>query len=395
MADKRLSMLLDRSRHTAGTTTLIGVVLLALNLRAAIAALSPLLPDVQADLGLSNVTAGLLTTLPVLCFGLFAPVATLLGRWIGGRPALLAAMVGIVLGSAVRTVPGMWWMLVGTVLIGIAITIGNVLVPAVVKQDFALRQGTVTALTTAALTGGAALAAGVAAPLAQTALGWQGAQLMVGGLAVVAAVVWAPQLRHRHTTVAVPAGGPSVLTSPVTWALATIMGTQSLVYYALLAWLPALLRDGGVSAADAGLALGLFNLLGIATAVATPVLAARLIDQRRLGVAVGAVWAAGLAGLLVAPAWYLLWAAVTGLAQGAGIGLALALIVLRARNSQSARRLSGTVQFIGYLMGAAGPLLFGMLYDASAGWSVPLAALVLASVTMAAAGYRAGRDRPV
>ncbi|GIJ26604.1 MFS transporter [Micromonospora qiuiae] len=388
-------MLLDRSRHTAGTTTLIGVVLLALNLRAAIAALSPLLPDVQADLGLSNVTAGLLTTLPVLCFGLFAPVATLLGRWIGGRPALLAAMVGIVLGSAVRTVPGMWWMLVGTVLIGIAITIGNVLVPAVVKQDFALRQGTVTALTTAALTGGAALAAGVAAPLAQTALGWQGAQLMVGGLAVVAAVVWAPQLRHRHTTVAVPAGGPSVLTSPVTWALATIMGTQSLVYYALLAWLPALLRDGGVSAADAGLALGLFNLLGIATAVATPVLAARLIDQRRLGVAVGAVWAAGLAGLLVAPAWYLLWAAVTGLAQGAGIGLALALIVLRARNSQSARRLSGTVQFIGYLMGAAGPLLFGMLYDASAGWSVPLAALVLASVTMAAAGYRAGRDRPV
>ncbi|MEV6812660.1 MFS transporter [Micromonospora sp. NPDC051296] len=379
----------------AGPATLLGVVLLALNLRAAIAVLSPLLPDVQADLDLGNFTAGLLTTLPVLCFGLFAPLAALLGRRIGMEAALLAGMLGIVVGSVVRTVPGIWWMIAGTVVIGAAITVGNVLVPGVVKQDFAHRQGTVTALTTAALTGGAAVAAAVAAPLAHTGIGWRGTLLLVGGLAAVAAVVWAPQLRRRHAAGTLALGGTSVRRSPVTWALAAFMGMQSLTYYALLAWLPTILRDGGVSPAGAGWALGLFNLLGIATAVAAPAVAGRLPDQRLLGVGVAAAWAVGLFGLLLAPALYLLWAAVTGLAQGAGIGLALTLIVLRARGPQSARQLSGTVQSVGYLVGAAGPLLLGGLRDASAGWSVPLAALCVAAVTMGTAAWWAGRNRQV
>ncbi|WP_433528096.1 MFS transporter [Micromonospora sp. CA-263727] len=377
----------------AGSGALLGVVLLALNLRAAIAVLSPLLPDVQADLDLGNFAAGLLTTLPVLCFGLFAPLAALLGRRIGMEAALLAGMLGIVAGSVVRTVPGIWWMIAGTVVIGAAITIGNVLVPGMVKQDFARRQGTVTALTTAALTGGAAVAAAVAAPLAHTGIGWRGTLLLVGALAAVAAVVWAPQLRRRHRAGTLTLGGGSVRRSPITWALAAFMGMQSLTYYALLAWLPTILRDGGVSPADAGWALGLFNLLGIATAVAAPAVAGRLPDQRLLGVGVAAAWTVGLSGLLLAPALYLLWAAVTGLAQGAGIGLALALIVLRAGGPQSARQLSGTVQSVGYLVGAAGPLLLGGLRDASAGWNVPLAALCFAAVTMGTAAWWAGRDR--
>ncbi|MDG4797890.1 MFS transporter [Micromonospora sp. WMMD1082] len=277
--------------------------------------------------------------------------------------------------------------------IGAAITVGNVLVPTVVKQDFAHRQGGVTALTTAALTGGAALAAALAAPLAQTGLGWRGTLLLVGGLAAVAAAVWAPRLHRRHPPPPIAVGRTSVLRSPITWALAVFMGMQSLTYYALLAWLPTILRDGGASAADAGWALGLFNLLGIATAVAAPAVAGRLRDQRLLGVLVAAAWAVGLAGLLAAPTLYLLWSAVAGLAQGAGIGLALTLIVLRAGGAQSARQLSGTVQSVGYLVGAAGPLLLGGLRDASGGWSVPLAALAGAAVAMGIAAWWAGQAR--
>ncbi|MEU6205411.1 MFS transporter [Micromonospora musae] len=380
---------------TAGPLTLLGVVLLALNLRAAIAGLAPLLPDVRLELGLGSGTAGLLTTLPVLCFGLISPFAALLGRRIGVQRSLLMAMLVIVAGSLVRAAPGIWWLLAGTVLIGAGITVGNVLVPSAVKQDFPHRQGAVTALTTAALTGGAALAAAVTAPLAHTGLGWRGALLVVGAPAAVAAVVWLPQLRRRHVAPPLRLGGATVLRSPVTWALAAFMGMQSLTYYAMLAWLPTLLRDGGVSAADAGWALALFNLLGIATAVLTPTLAARRGDQRGLGLLVCLTWAACLLGLLAAPSWYLVWATIGGLAQGAGIGLALTLLVLRARTPESARDLSGTVQSVGYLLGATGPVLVGVLHDGSGGWRFPLTALCVAVAAMALAVLGAGRDRQV
>ncbi|SCL33792.1 MFS transporter, CP family, cyanate transporter [Micromonospora rhizosphaerae] len=384
-----------RGRRAAGPLALLGVVLLALNLRAAIAGLAPLLPDVRADLGLSSGTAGLLTTLPVLCFGLLSPFAALLGRRIGIEAALLLAMLGIVAGSLVRTAPGLWWLVAGTVVVGAGITVGNVLVPSIVKQDFSDRQGPVTALTTAALTGGAALAAAVTAPLAHIGLGWRGALLLVGGLAAVAAIAWLPQLRRRHVAPVVRLGGAAVLRSPVTWQLAGFMGMQSLTYYAILAWLPTLLRDAGVSAAGAGWALALFNLLGIATAVAAPALAARRRDQRGLGLLVCATWGVGLLGLLVAPALYLLWATLTGLAQGAGIGLALALLVIRARTPESARDLSGTVQSVGYLLGSTGPVLVGLLHDVSDDWTAPLVALCVAVTVMAAAALGAGRDRQV
>ncbi|MEU5566513.1 MFS transporter [Micromonospora musae] len=379
----------------AGPLTLLGVVLLALNLRAAIAGLAPLLPDVRLELGLGSGTAGLLTTLPVLCFGLISPFAALLGRRIGVQRSLLMAMLVIIAGSLVRAAPGIWWLLAGTVLIGAGITVGNVLVPSAVKQDFSQRQGAVTALTTAALTGGAALAAAVTAPLAHTGLGWRGALLVVGAPAAVAALVWLPQLRRRHVAPPLRLGDTAVLRSPVTWALAAFMGMQSLTYYAMLAWLPTLLRDGGVSAADAGWALALFNLLGIATAVLTPTLAARRGDQRGLGLLVCLTWAACLLGLLAAPSGYLVWATIGGLAQGAGIGLALTLLVLRARTPESARDLSGTVQSVGYLLGATGPVLVGVLHDGSGGWTFPLTALCVAVAAMAVAVLGAGRDRQV
>jgi CP family cyanate transporter-like MFS transporter len=383
-----------RPRH-AGRLALLGVILLALNLRAAIAGLAPLLPDVRLDLGLGSGTAGLLTTLPVLCFGLLSPLAALLGRRIGIERALLLAMLGIVAGSLLRTVAGVGWVVAGTVVIGAGITVGNVLVPSFVKQDFPQRQGRVTAMTTAALTGGAAIAAAVSAPLAHAGLGWRGGLLVVGGLAAVAALAWLPQLRRRHVAPVLRLGGTAVLRSPVTWQLAVFMGMQSLTYYAVLAWLPTLLRDEGVPAADAGWSLALFNVLGIATAMAAPALAARRRDQRGLALVTCLAWAVGLLGLLLLPALYLLWSVLAGLAQGAGIGLALALLVLRARTPESARDLSGAVQSVGYLLGATGPVVVGVLHDASASWTVPLVALCVAVAVMALASLGAGRDRQV
>jgi CP family cyanate transporter-like MFS transporter len=382
-----------------GWATLLGLLLVALNLRAAIAGLAPLLPDVRQDLGLSRGAAGLLTTLPVLCFGLLSTFAVWVGRRVGTEAALLVAMLLVVAGSLARSAPGLAAMLVGTVVIGAGITIGNVLVPSAVKAHFPDRQGLVTGLYTASFTTGAALAAAAGAPLAHdTALGWRGSLLVWGGMALVGALVWAPQLRVRHEVRATRHDGRTradVRRSPVTWALAAFMGAQALTFYGLLAWLPTMLQDRGVSDHGSGLALALFNLLGIGSALTVPSLAMRSRSQRPLAWLTCGVWAAGLLGFLVAPGAYLLWSVVAGVAQGAGIALVFALLLLRAATPESARELSGLVQSLGYLGGATGPFVVGALRDASDGWSVPLAALVVAVGVMAGASWVGAADRQV
>ncbi|MFD0970598.1 CynX/NimT family MFS transporter [Plantactinospora endophytica] len=381
-----------------GWLTLLGFVLLALNLRAAIAAVPPLLPDLQVDLGLDRSAAGLLTALPVLCFGLLSPFAALLGRRVGIEWALLAAMLGIVLGSLTRTLPHPGWLLVGTALVGAGITVGNVLVPSAVKQHFPGRPGLATGLSTASMTTGATVAAAVSAPLAYAmGWGWRGSLLAIGAFAGVAALGWLPQVRRRHTAPAVEPqrSGAGILRSPVTWQVAVFMGTQSMLYYAILTWLPSILRDQGVAPTRAGAALAVFNLLGIGTALVVPTLAVRRPDQRGLALVVCAGWAVGVLGLLALPTMYLLWTVVAGLAQGAALSLTLTLLVVRARTPASARQLSGAVQSIGYLLSATGPVLFGALRDATTGWDLPLAAMAVVTVLMAVSALGAGRDRQV
>lgn len=386
------------SRRPSAALTLAGMLLLAANLRAAIAGLGPLLPDVRADLAIDRGTAGLLTTVPVICFGLLSPVAVLLGRRLGSERALLLAVLGVAAGSLVRYLPALGWMFGGTALIGAGITLGNVLLPTVVKRDFGHRSGTVTGLYTAAMAGGASVAAAVSAPIAGAVggpAGWRVALLVWAAPALLATALWLPQVRESHPPPPGVAAPGRVRRSPITWALVLFMALQSLVFYALLAWLVTLLRDEGASAGGAGLALSLYNLLGIPTALAAPVLATRRPDQRRVAIPVCAGWLVAVVGLLAAPGLYLLWAVIAGLAQGGGIGLLLILIVLRAGGPEVARALSGTVQTIGYLVGSTGPFLMGALRDATGGWSVPLAVLVVAVVLMSAGALWAAADRQV
>jgi MFS transporter, CP family, cyanate transporter len=385
-----------------------GVVLVALNLRAAIAAVSPLVPELRADLGLSRGAAGLLTTLPVLCFGGLAAVSAALGRRIGNERALLVAMLAVAVGNVVRLVGSAPWLFAGTVVLGGAMAVGNVLTPSVIKEHFVRRAGAVTGIYTGALIGGAAIAAAVSAPIAATAWGWRGALLLwaVPALLAAAALIPIAGLRFRRSDPGSGNGeGPRVggegsarggmrrvLRSPVTWALAVFMGAQSFGYFAVLAWLPELLEEAGVSTGRGGLALGLFNVLGIVTGMAVPAIAGQRADQRVLALTICAGWAIGVLGLLVDREHYLVWSVIAGLAQGASISLVFALIVLRSRTPEVARDLSGTVQSLGYLIGAAGPFILGALRDATRSWNVSLMALLAVIAAMTLAALRAGRS---
>lgn len=370
---------------------LTGVVLLALNMRATLAAVGPLVPDIRQALDLSRGTVGLLTALPVLCFGLLSTGIAAAGQRIGAERALLLAMFGIAAGSVLRFFPHISWLLAGTIIAGAAITATNVLLPGVVKHHFPSGSAMVTGVYTAALVGGAAAASGASAPLAHGAqLGWRGVLLVMAIPALIAAAVWLPQVRSAHRLP--PTGRVKVIGSPITWALAVYMGMQSVLYYSVLTWLPTYLRDFQVSATNAGVALGIFNLIGVLGTLAAPAIAVRLPNQIPLVFATCTLWGSAVAGLYVAPGYYLLWSVIAGIAQGACISLALTLIMLRARTPDVAASLSGAVQSVGYLIAALGPLVVGALRDLTGGWTVPFAFLGLVTVLVAlSAPWAAGR----
>ncbi len=380
-----------------GRLLLAAVLLTALNLRGAIAAVGPVLGGIRADLGLSAAAAGLLTTLPVLCFALLAPLAAAAGRRLGAGRAVLGSLVLLAVAQALRVLDGAPGLLAGTLLAGAAMTVGNVLVPAVVKGGFGRAAGTVTGVYTAGLTAGAAATAAFTAPLAHL-LGWRGALAVEGVLAVVAAGVWAAAARGADRAAAVPVAAGAgrvpvpVWRAPVAWAVAAVLAAQSALYFSLTAWLPTLLADrAGTDVATGSLAASVYQALGIAGSLLVPAVVARRPDQTGLALAVGALWVVPVAGLLAAPGAWPVWAVLAGVAQGAGIALALTLVVLRAADADAAARLSGMTQLVGYGVGALGPVAVGALSGATGGWTAPLLLLLALGLGLAGAGAAAAR----
>ncbi len=374
---------------------LAAVLLTAVNLRAAIAAVGPVLGGIRADTGLSAAAAGLLTTLPVLCFALLAPASAAAGRRLGAGRAVLGSLLLLALAQGLRVLDGPPVLLAGTLLTGAAMTVGNVLVPAVVKGGFGPAAGTVTGLYTAGLTAGAAAAAALTAPLAHL-LGWRGALAVDGLLALAAAAVWAAATRDAGGAVRPggrpPAGRSPLWRSPVAWAVTGVQALHSALYFSLTAWLPSLLADrAGTDAAGGALAATVFQAFGIAGSLLVPAVLVRRPGQAGIAAAVAGLWLVPFTGLLVAPSAWPAWAVLGGLAQGAGIALALTLVVLRSADADTAARLAGMTQLVGYSVGALGPVTVGALSEATGGWTAPLLLMLAVGAGLAVAGVAAAR----
>jgi CP family cyanate transporter-like MFS transporter len=378
------------------------VILLALNLRPLVVAVSPLLPTVRADTGMSAAEAGLLTTLPVLCFGALAPLAPRLGRRFGVEPTLLATMVLIAVGALVRVAAPVPTLLAGTVLIGGGIALANVLIPGVIKRDFPTRTGLMTALYTMTLSGGPALAAGTTIPIARaTGLSWRAVLALWGLLAVLAIVVWLPQVR-RHTRLraaearAVEHPVRGLWRSPLAWAVTGYMGLQSLSFYTTSAWLPTRLADAGMSASAAGAMLSVSSLVSVLGALAAPTFTGRTSGSVASVLTSTALSVVALLGLLFAPlAMTSVWFVLLGLGQGAALSLAMLFIVRRAPDTRHAAQLSSMAQCCGYLVASVGPTALGAVHDLSGGWPVPLLVLLLILLPQTASGVAAAQHRYV
>jgi MFS transporter, CP family, cyanate transporter len=385
-----------------------GVILVAINLRPAAASIGPVLDRIQADTGLSSGWAGALTTLPVLCFGLLAPLAPALARRLGVHTAIAVAMMALVAGMLLRLVPGDAFLFAGTALAGAAIATGNVLLPVIVRRDFPGRTGTAMALYTTSLIGFAALSAGTTVPLANgLGGGWRPGLGIWAAPAAVAALAWLPALVRRDVNGSAHAGNgtppppaprtPAVrplLRQPLAWHVTLFFAVQSGGFYATLAWLPDIFRSHGASESHAGFLLSLSIVVGLLTSTTLPGLATRMRDQRWLVVVCTTVWAVGLIGILVAPmsAPYL-WAVLLGLGQNSTFPLALMLIVLRGGALATTEGLSTLSQSVGYVLAAIFPLAVGAMHGAAGSWTPPLILLLALLVPQFVFGLAASRNR--
>jgi MFS transporter, CP family, cyanate transporter len=372
----------------------VAVLLLAFNLRPAVTSLGSALDGVRGALGLTATAAGVLTTLPVVCFAAFGAVAPRLARRFGTSQVIAASVAAIAFGLAARAVTGsvaVFFVVTAVALAGMAT--GNVLLPAIVKSHFPNAIGRMTGLYTTSLMVGTTAAAALTVPMGDLAGGWRGGLFIWSATAVVAlipwlAVAWAePRRSGPDPEGDVVPTGLRMSRTPVAWALAVYFGSQSLQAYATFGWLPQVFRDAGFDASTAGLLLAVVTALGIPVSLALPALAARRPDQRPYVVVCVVAFAAGYLGLLAAPdslPW--LWVVLLGIGGGA-FPLALTMIGLRARTAEVTARLSGFAQSIGYIGAASGPLAVGALYDVTGGWTFPLGLLMALLIPQLVAGW--------
>lgn len=372
---------------------IVGLVLVAMNLRPALSSLSPLLSKVSDSLGLSAAKAGLLTTLPVLCLGLFAPLAPILARRFGAERVVLGILLTLAAGIILRSSFGEAGLFAGSLIAGASIGIIGVLLPGIVKRDFAKQAGTMTGVYTMALCLGAAVAAGATVPLSQyfddswnIGLGFWIVP------AVVAALFWLPQVGHKQGTHRVAYRVKGLLRDPLAWQVTLYMGLQSSLAYIVFGWLPSILIGRGLSATEAGLALSGSIIVQLISSLAAPWLATRGKDQRLAIVVVMLLTLGGLFGCLYAPIEGLWgWAILLGLGQGGTFSLALTLIVLRSRDSHVAANLSSMAQGFGYTLASMGPLAVGVLHDWTGGWGATGWVFAVIGVGAIVTGCGAGR----
>jgi CP family cyanate transporter-like MFS transporter len=369
------------------------VVVYALNLRTLIASLPPLLPDIRDDLGLSATVAGLLTTLPVICFGLFAPVVPRLARRVPLERLLTACGVTTVAAAALRGAGTTAALFAASLLAGSAVAVAQAALPILLRGRFARATGVLMGAYSMALPLGATLAAALAVPLAR-ALGdsWPRSLASWALVALPMVAVALALARSGATRIEGPPPAPLRLQA-LAWTVGLYFGIQSAGFYAGLAWLPEILVDHGYSDTTAGLMQAVNSLVSMGPALAVPILASRLAGQRPILLAIVASALTGVLGLLVAPGAALAWVVLIGLGQGGMLGLALILPVLRAATPATVASLTAMALCLGYLVASAGPWILGVAHDVSGGWTLPLVALAVITVTQLVPGLHACADR--
>lgn len=385
-------------RGNHGALLIAGILMIATTLRVTFTGAAPLLEAIRTDYGLTTAQTGLLTTLPLLAFALVSPLAASIARRIGMERSLFIAMLLICAGIAVRSLPSAAWLFIGTAIIGCGIALGNVLLPGLIKRDFSQHVARLTGAYSLTMGAAAALGSALVVPLALSGFGWRGALLSLMVFPLLAFLVWLPQWRntaHANVTTSRSLHARGIWRSPLAWQVTLFLGINSLIYYVIIGWLPAILISHGYSEAQAGSLHGLLQLATASPGLLIPLVLHRFHDQRSIAALVSLMCAVGAAGFWFMPDQAVLWTLLFGFGSGATMILGLTFIGLRASSAHQAAALSGMAQSVGYLLAACGPPLMGRIHDAQGSWQIPLLAVAVLAVMMAVFGLYAGRNREI
>ncbi|MHC5251317.1 CynX/NimT family MFS transporter [Listeria kieliensis] len=399
--------LLKRELEEARTRKLsliLGIIFVAINLRMPITSISPLLELIRGDLPMSNTLAGFLTTLPLIAFAIISPFVSKLSRKLGVEQLVFYTLLFLAFGSFIRPLGNnLVFLLAGTLLIGIGIAVGNVILPSIIKKEFPFKLGLLTGIYSITMNLFAAIASGLSFPLANSiGLGWRGTLYVFAGFTVLALIIWLPQLSKKPKQVASTNLKPSaparrsVWKSKLAWQIAVVMGVQSAVFYINVAWLPVIVQDRGFTAADGGFMLSLMQFGIIPITFIIPIIAGKTKDQRVLMTVASLFICGGIVGLMI-PVANLIYLSIISVILGVGGGMAFSLSMmffsLRTSTPEEAAETSGMAQSVGYLLAAFGPLLFGFLHDTLGSFEVSLLILLIAGIGLFLAGLGAAKNQ--
>ena len=384
---------------------IIGIILIGANLRAPLTSVGPLVASIRDSLGISNTLAGTITTVPLLTFAFLSflsPFAPKLAQRFNTEFILFISLIFLTIGIEIRSFGGIGTLFIGTIIIGLSITVGNVLLPSLIKHNFASNIGIMTGIYAVSMNLCGAIGSGISIPLSSLSeLGWPGALRFWGILSLLTLFFWLPQLRNKCKTIKVvqtekTASSTNLWRSKLAWNVTLFMGFQSLIFYTMIAWLPEILEQKGLNPHEAGWMLSLMQLAMLPITVIASILAGRLKKQHSLVLVSVVLLVLGLFGILYGSKLFItLWIIMIGIGVGFAFSLAIMFFSLRTQNTTEAAELSGMAQSFGYLLAAIGPVLFGWLHDITHSWTTPLLMLVFTSIIIFVTGIGAGKNKYV
>lgn len=393
----------NKTKQRATWLLIIGIIFMATTLRTPITSVGPIVGLIKDDLAISNTLAGFITTVPLLAFALFSPIAPKLSERFGMERVLFYSIVFLTIGIALRSSSGIVTLYIGTAIIGLSISVGNVLVPGLIKRDFPLKVGIMTGIYSISMNASSAISSGLSVPIAiGIGLGWKWALGIWGLLCVVAIIFWLPQLKKRkekqEDTTASQRENKQVnlWKSALAWQVTFVMGLQSAIYYIIIAWYAEILVFNGFTVTQAGLLLTIILIVSLPFYFIVPIIAERRDHQRDLIVIIAILYLIGILGTIYGPLkLQFLWSISLGIAIGSVFSLALTFFGLRTSNAAEAAKLSGMAQSVGFLFAAIGPTFIGFLFDLTESWTIPLFILAFLAILILLFGWGAARDKVV
>lgn len=370
-----------------------------MTLRPLTTSVGPVLPEIRQDFGLSATAGSLLSTLPILMFGLGALLVPRLLHRVSPNKAITISLLALAVGGNLRLLPFLVVLYLGTIIIGLGVAVGNIVPSLITRRDFPTRIGGVMGMVAGAISFSAAVAALVTYPLATQLGSWREALAVWAILPLIIFIIW--QFYRNPGTKDVPLTTPhnmkALLRNPLAWSLTFYFGFQSINFHSMNTWLPTILREAGTDPVTAGNQLALLVLIGLPTGLFVPPLAARFTSQVGLCITFVVIFAVGLVGIYsfaiygLWPAATWLWVFLLGVGLGSSFPLALTLVLLRSGSPETSRDLGSFMQGGGYIISAAGPLTMGFLRDVTNSWSAAFIALGIALLIQLISGVIVSR----